>query len=473
MKKSSIGRTKTKFVYVSLISLILLFGISIGFSPYSATADPDQSTTINLDSYTTYVGSNVTVPIEIINATGVAGGFANISFNPSIVHVQELLAEDFGTPSANINNTNGFVRVAASRATAVGKAKAKLASVRFKGVSKGSSTLDITDANLNYENGTVFIPETSNGSINVFTPPVISIASYSAYDNSNITVPVEITNASAVTGGSVKVKFNPSIVYVQDVLPGDFGNVTVNNGTGFVYMACANATAVGKEKAILSNVVFKSLSSGTTALELYNASLNDERGNVILPTTSNGSLSVSAACFIATAAYGTSLHQNIEILRDFRDKVLSTNTPGKAVVETYYSTSPPIANALAMNNGLRASVRVLLLTPLVYFAGITLNGGLFALIILIIASLAGLLYLYRTRKYVIFAGILKSLGLGTMSIVVLTSMVFTLGWLGYTWAVCATIASYILPLIIPLSIAVVLFAVFRPKFKNELLPGGE
>ncbi len=127
-----------------------------------------------------------------------------------------------------------------------------------------------------------------------------------------------------------------------------------------------------------------------------------------------------------------------------------------------------------MNNGLRASVRVLLLTPLVYFAGITLNGGgLFALIIPIIASLAGILYLYRTRRYVIFAGILKSAVSGILSIVVLTSLVFTLGWLGYTWAVCATIAAYILPLIIPISIAVMLFAVFRPKFKNELLPGSE
>lgn len=470
-------RTRMGYRYAASTHLSFLFLILLALAVSPVGAINADSATIDIGSFTTYAGSNVTVPIEITNATEIAGGFVNISFNPSIVNVQEVLTGYFESPEANINNTNGFVRVAASRATAVGKANAKLASIRFKGISKGITTLNITDTDLNYENGTVFIPETSDGTINVSTPPLLSIASYSAYENSNITAPVEITNASAVTGGSVKVKFNPSIVYVQDALPGDFGNVTVNinNGTGFVYMACANATAVGKEKAILSNVVFKSLSSGTTALELCNASLNDERGNVILPATSNGSLSVSAACFIATAAYGTSLPQNIEILRDFRDKVLNTNTPGRALVETYYSTSPPIANALAMNNGgLRTSVRVLLLTPLVYFASIitTLNGGLFALVIPIIASLAGLLYLYRTRKCGILAGILKSLGLGTMSIVVLTSLVFSLGWLGYTWAVCAIIAAYILPLIIPLSIAVMLFAVFRPKFKNELLPGG-
>lgn len=170
-----------KSVYISLISLILLFGISIGLSSYIATADPGQSTSIDLSSYTTYAGSNVLVSIGITNATEIAGGFVNISFNASIVNVQEVLAGDFGTPVANINNTNGFVRVAVSRPTAVGKENASLAGIRFKGISKGITTLNITNASLNHENGTVFIPETSDGMINVSTPPVIYIASYDVY----------------------------------------------------------------------------------------------------------------------------------------------------------------------------------------------------------------------------------------------------------------------------------------------------
>jgi len=105
-----------------------------------------------------------------------------------------------------------------------------------------------------------------------------------------------------------------------------------------------------------------------------------------------------------------------------------------------------------------------LLTPLVYFAGITLNGGLFALII---AFLAGAIAISILRKYGVLAGILKAAGFGALSIAVLTSLVFTLDWLGYTYAVCATIAAYILPLIIPLSIAVMLVAVTRQKYKNN------
>ncbi len=661
-----------KSVYISLISLILLFGISICLSSYIATANPDQSTSINLGSYTTYAGSNVTVPIEILNASAVAGGSVNISFNALFVNVEEVLPGDFGMPVANINNTAGFVSIAKSTATAVGKANASLASVRFKGIAKGVTTLNITDAYLNYENGSLFFPETSDGTINVCTPPLLFIASYDVYADSNVTIPVEITNATDIAGGSVKIVFNASIVHAQSVTPGHFGtNITasIDNTSGSVHVAVANTTAVGIEEAVLANITFKGLSGGFTALELQNASLNDEQGNVIIPETSDGTINVveklhnvsiesvpmeqsvepdenatftltvtnpgnvadtielsitlkeadsatlsedtfvlnagasataylnvsdsavgtynttvratsqgntgvfdevtvktnvtaapaaapnitsfappspvsdtegatrtfnitinqivsvswqmngtevqtntnvteasytntsavigtwnvsaivnntngtdiqtwiwtveaPSPCFIATAAYGTPVHEDINILRKFRNEVLSTNTPGKAIVETYYSTSPPIANALAANNGLRASVRVLLLTPLVYFAGITLNGGLFALIILT-AFLAGLLYLYRTRKYGV--GISKSLGLGILSIAVLTSLVFTLGWLGYTWSVCATIAAYILPLIIPIAIGVVVIAVIRSKYKNKftLSSGGE
>ena len=71
-------------------------------------------------------------------------------------------------------------------------------------------------------------------------------------------------------------------------------------------------------------------------------------------------------CFIATAAYGTSLHEDIDVLRDFRDEYLMTNPVGRAFVKTYYTTSPPIADALREHEGLRVAVREGLIKPLVY-----------------------------------------------------------------------------------------------------------
>ena len=71
-------------------------------------------------------------------------------------------------------------------------------------------------------------------------------------------------------------------------------------------------------------------------------------------------------CFIATAAYGTPLHEDIDVLRDFRDEYLMTNQIGRAFTELYYSTSPPIADVIRNNEGLRTIVRKGLVEPLVY-----------------------------------------------------------------------------------------------------------
>jgi len=70
-------------------------------------------------------------------------------------------------------------------------------------------------------------------------------------------------------------------------------------------------------------------------------------------------------CFIATAAYGSYLHDDVLVLRQFRDRYLLTNSLGRAFVEFYYKMSPRIAAYIAEYDSLRWSVRVLL-TPVVY-----------------------------------------------------------------------------------------------------------
>lgn len=78
--------------------------------------------------------------------------------------------------------------------------------------------------------------------------------------------------------------------------------------------------------------------------------------------------SSSSECFIATAAYGTPLHEDIDVLRDFRDEYLMTNPIGRTFVKIYYSTSPPIADVIRENKGLRTIVRDGLVKPLVYIS---------------------------------------------------------------------------------------------------------
>jgi very-short-patch-repair endonuclease len=74
----------------------------------------------------------------------------------------------------------------------------------------------------------------------------------------------------------------------------------------------------------------------------------------------------SSNCFIATAAYGTSMAQEIKILRRFRDSRMEPNVILKQVVILYYKISPPAARVIALSENMRAFVR-LCLKPIICF----------------------------------------------------------------------------------------------------------
>ena len=81
--------------------------------------------------------------------------------------------------------------------------------------------------------------------------------------------------------------------------------------------------------------------------------------------TANFVAAPSGGCFIATAAYGTSTAEQIDVLRDFRDIVLLESIPGSLFVSLYYQLSPPVADFIAGNQLLRGVVRESLIDPIV------------------------------------------------------------------------------------------------------------
>jgi hypothetical protein len=66
------------------------------------------------------------------------------------------------------------------------------------------------------------------------------------------------------------------------------------------------------------------------------------------------------ACFVATAAYGSLLANDVEMLRHVRDTLLRTNAFGELGVEAYYTFGPALASVVGDSELLRASARGML-----------------------------------------------------------------------------------------------------------------
>ena len=65
-------------------------------------------------------------------------------------------------------------------------------------------------------------------------------------------------------------------------------------------------------------------------------------------------------CFVATAAYGSPMANDVDMLRRFRDMMLTRTAIGELAVETYYTFGPALAGVVGESELLRASARAAL-----------------------------------------------------------------------------------------------------------------
>ncbi|OLO26334.1 hypothetical protein BTR23_23510 [Alkalihalophilus pseudofirmus] len=68
----------------------------------------------------------------------------------------------------------------------------------------------------------------------------------------------------------------------------------------------------------------------------------------------------SGDCFVATAAYGTPLAEEINILRNYRDTVLRYSKTGKKFIAFYYTYGPYLASFINKNPLFKKPIRGLI-----------------------------------------------------------------------------------------------------------------
>jgi hypothetical protein len=234
----------------------------------------------------------------------------------------------------------------------------------------------------------------------------------------NVLIPLASAGSSQTSwptppGDSSGVNYAGLKVYYREV-PGNDGTTPPANGEWATIAPGAAGTFEVDNLPIdsdgaMSQTRIKSLSNDVTyvfAIATYDQAGNITNFSDIVPGTGNffdttktgthygrpgevvGLLS-DKKCFIATAAFGSEMAPQVDLLRKFRNEFMVKNSIGKWLVKRYYKLSPPAAEFIAHHETLRKLVRVLL-SPIIGWAQFCLDYGIFVgfLLLLVLGLLA-------------------------------------------------------------------------------------
>jgi hypothetical protein len=170
-----------------------------------------------------------------------------------------------------------------------------------------------------------------------------------------------------------------------------------DDGGGYPDAGFNDADGVLLSPNISYFLVVSSYSSSDGARPAFGNFEVDLGGNVTLvqPQSHSSPLGENLGdlrCFIATAAYGSPMADDVMVLRRFRDRHLITNPAGRALVRLYYRYSPPVAAIISKHESLRTATRWAL-EPVIF--GVKHPAAL-----LLISMLAGAALWVMRRRFV-------------------------------------------------------------------------
>ncbi|WP_254864310.1 cohesin domain-containing protein [Halovivax gelatinilyticus] len=219
------------------------------------------------------------------NADDVAGYGANVTFDPDVLEVDDIVGEDFGDPVVNVNNEEGWVYFTQSQATGE-DAPTRFAQIEFNVLEATETDIEFVPDETSINDGSVppediQIDAHSGTTLEFDDEPTEDVLSLVAGEQDGDSIGVELeTNADDVAGYGAEVTFDPEIVAVEEVVGVDFGDpvVNVDNDEGTVFFTQSQAT--GEDAPTLAEIQFEVLETGETDIEFVADETSVNNGSV-------------------------------------------------------------------------------------------------------------------------------------------------------------------------------------------------